>query len=232
MRWSEAEVETILEQMRAGASVMSGGSRCHTTYFHRAGEWFYEDFDEGSTHEGSTSEAAMRERIASEPELFRGVLSGLHWRRFTAAYLAGELEPAREHLRVARSYGDDDKGKIFAALLAWPATPPAQEVVAAIRSNLSGFTAYHVYMGATGWDRRPEAAAGGIAFADLLIAMVGETTGCNALRSTFHEQAKDLAAAERDLALELERCVPDKWPFAHVEKSLERVRQARALERA
>lgn len=207
MAWSEAEIEQILDMMRAGATVQTGGSRCHSTYFYREGSWGYESFDEGYTREGPTSEAAMRERIDQEPELFRGVLVAPLRRRFTAAFLAGDREAARERLREQLELDRDplDQGRILAAVLAWPEVEPSDELVALIRSKLSGFTAYHVFMGATGWDRSAAAAAKGIEFAEQLIAMVGEVTGTLYLRSAFHEQAGDLAAAERDMLDELER---------------------------
>ena len=229
MSWSETQVEAILEQMRAGATVQTGGSRCHTTYFHREGAWGREDFDEGSTTEGPTSEAAIRGLIAREPELFREVLAAPRWRRFSAAFLAGEREAAREALRWALEYGDSrGHGKLLEAVLAWPETAPSGEVVQLLRAELSGLTAYHVFMGAVGWDRSPGAGVKGVAFADQLLAMVGEAIGVHYLRAKFHEQAGDFAAAERDMVEELARLPADDWHRKHFQQQLDRLRSRSA----
>lgn len=225
MRWSEAEVETILEQMRAGATVQSGGGRCHRIYSYRDGRWGYEDFDEGYTTESGTDEEGIRSLIAREPQLFRELLVAPHWQRFSAAFLAGERDLARELLRAALAYGDhQDQGKVLDAVLAWPETAPSGEVVGIIRSKLSSFTAYHVFMSAAGWDGSPAVAIKGIAFADQLIAMVGESLGCHYLRSAFHEQAGDLAAAERDMLAELSRTPAKDWHHGPFQEGVERLR--------
>lgn len=225
MSWSQAEVEAIVEQMRLGATAQSGGSRCHTTHAFSEGQWVCEAFDEGSTHTYASSEAQIRSLIASEPELFRHILQAMPWRRFSAAYLAGDRELARAHLREALVYGDGlGHGVILDAMLAWPETAPSEPVVELMRENLRGFTAYHVFMGAIGWDRSPERAGNGLAFVDQLVEMVGEAVGCHYLRACFHEQGGDLVAAERELLRELER-LPDGHSNRSIyEQSLARVR--------
>lgn len=231
MTWSEAEVETILALMRAGATVMTGGSRCHTTYGYRDGQWVYEDFDEGSTHEGPSSEAQVRGLIAREPQLFAPTLAAPHRRRFTAAFLADDVPAAREALRSALAYGDVlGEGAILEAVLAWPAAAPSGEVAALIRDKLRDFTAYHVFMGAVGWDRSPAVAVKGVELVDRLIAMVGEAPGCFRVRAAFHEQAGDLAAAERDTQAELGRTPEDDWRRSGYQEQLERLRRRMAAE--
>jgi hypothetical protein len=153
MSWSEAEVAAILEQMRAGATVQSGGGRCHRTYSYRDGTWGYEDFDEGYTAEGATDEEGIRSLIAREPQLFRELLVAPHWRRFS-----------------------------------------------------------------------PAVGIQGVAFADQLMAMAGETRGGHYLRAAFHEQAGDLAAAERDMLAELERVPAKDWHRTPFQQELERLR--------
>ena len=224
--WSEAEVEEILEQMRAGATAQAGGSRCHTTYLYRDGAWAEEDFDEGHTTVSPTSEAAIRALIARDPELFRDVLAAPRRRRFSAAFLAGDREAARRALREAMEYGDPaGNGKLMEAALAWPETPPTEEIVRLFRESLRGLTAYHVFMGAAGWDRSPATGAKGVAFADQLRAMVGDVVGLRYLRATFHEQAGDLAAAERDLHEEVARLPEGDWQRPTFQQQLDRVRR-------
>jgi hypothetical protein len=225
MSWSDAEVELILEQMRLGETAQSGGSRCHTTYFFRAGQWRCEAFDEGHTDEYGSSEADIRGLIAREPELFRPMLRAVPWRRFSAAFLAGERADARARLRDAIVYGDPfDHAVVLDAVLQWPEVSPSEEVVALIREKLRDFTAYHVFMDAIGWDRSPETAEKGLAFVDDVVAMVGEAMGCHYLRSAFHEQAGDLEAAEREMVRELELCPRDASNRSSYEDSLARIR--------
>jgi len=89
MSFSEAEIETILDELRRGATVQSGGSRCHTTWFYRDGAWGWEDFDEGYTEEHPTDEATIRRLIATEPGLFEPVLAVPHRKRFSTAFSRG-----------------------------------------------------------------------------------------------------------------------------------------------
>jgi hypothetical protein len=216
MSWSQAEVEAILAQMQLGATAQSGGSRCHTTYGHRDGQWVCEAFDEGHTDLYASSEAQIRSFIESEPELFRHILRAVPWQRFSAAYLAGEREAARAHLREAVAYGDGfEHGAVLDAMLGWPETPPSDQLVELMREKLRDFTAYHVFMDAIGWDRSPALAEKGLAFVDQLVEMVGETIGCHYLRAAFHEQHGDLDAAERELLRELERL-----PEGHTSRSI------------
>lgn len=225
MSWSALEVEAILQELRAGATVQIGGSRCHTVYAYRDGAWVQEDFDEGYVEVRPSSDAAIRERIAGQPEEFAEVLAAPGWRRFSAAFLAGEREVAREALRSVTAYGCRVKeGQILDAVLAWPEAAPSEEVVQLVRRELDGLTAYHVFMGATGWDRSPACGVKGVAFANQLLAMVGPTPGFYYLRATFHEQAGDQAAAERDIREELAQLPPQHWRREPLEQQLQRVR--------
>lgn len=228
--WSEPDVETILALMRDGATVMSGGSRCHTTYGYSDGRWFEEAFDEGYTSESPSSEAQVRALIAREPELFAAILAAPHRQRFTAAFLAGDVPTARQALRAAMVYGDElREGAILDAMLAWPEAAPSEEIAAIVRDKLRDFTAYHVLMGAMGWDRSPARAAQGIEHVDRLIAMVGDVPGCLRVRAAFHEQSGDLAAAERDLQTELDRTPQGDWRQRSYEEQLGDLRRRRGV---
>lgn len=226
MTWSEAEVEAILERMRGGATVMTGGSRCHTTYGHRDGAWFQEDFDEGYTQEGPSSEAVIRGLITREPQLFASILAAPHRQRLAAAMVAGDVPAARAALRAALAYGDGlGEGVILEAVLTWPQATPSEGVAALIREKLLDFTAYHVFMGAVGWDRSPAIAAQGVTFVDRLVAMVGEAPGCFRVRASFHELAGDLEAAVRDTQAELDRTPTSDWRHQGYQEQLERLRR-------
>lgn len=222
--WSEAETETILSQMRAGAGVTIGGSRCHTTYFFRDGAWGYEVFDEGDTRPGGMSEAEIRALIRRDPESFRGILHEGPFRRFGAAYLAGDVEQARTELRAAAHYIDSDgRTALWEAILDWPGKAPAPEVAALLRARIEGLTAWHLFMDATGWERTPENGARGLEFADLLVAMVGPAPGIHWLRSSFHQLRGDLDAARREMRAEIEGLPASSWLRGHCETMLERL---------
>lgn len=225
MSWSPSEVEVILAQMRAGETAQTGGSRCHTTYGHRDGQWIYEAFDEGHVDVYASSEAQIRSLIASEPELFRHILRAVPWRQFSAAFLAGDREAARAHLHEALAYGDGfGHGAILDAMLVWPETAASEQIIELLREKLRDFTAYHVFMDAIGWDRSPERASKGLMFVDQVVAMVGEAIGCHYLRASFHEQHGDLGDAERELSLEIERLPEGHSNRSTYEQMLARVR--------
>lgn len=113
---------------------------------------------------------------------------------------------------------------MLAAILAWPESTPSDAIVQLLRAKLHDLTAYHVFMGAVGWDRSPAVGAKGVEFADRIIAMIGDAPGGWYLRATFHEQAGDLAAAERDMATELEHTPAGDWHQGVFQEQLERLR--------
>ena len=144
---SEADIQTILGEMRRGESVTIGCSRCHTVYLYRHDGFIAEDFDEGATEERPSSEGTIRELIAAHPESFLDILCKPHWRRLAQAFLRGDRQEARLHLRAVMEWGDTyrDEAALDAAL-AWPEEKPSPEVAKKIAGELSGFTAYHVFM--------------------------------------------------------------------------------------
>ena len=223
MAWSPAEVEEIIELMRAGAGVMTGGSRCHSSYYFRDGAWRREDFDEGHTQEVEIAEATIRAMIVDDPQRFAGVLQAPRWEAFSAAYLAGAPE-ARPLLHAALVYGDQfEHGKILDAVLAGPDEPLEPAVAELIRKEIRGYTAYHCFMGAALWDRSPAVARFGVAFVDRLRELVGDAPGVFTLRASFLEQAEQPEAAIAELERELGQ-TPDGPGRASVEARLARLR--------
>ncbi len=202
--WSDAETETILAAMRAGAGVMSGGSRSHSTYRVHAGAWIREDFDEGYETTHPSSELEVRRMIVDDPELFRGILHAQPWSRFVSAFVADDWAAARVALAEASVYRDPEQRRaIWAAYFDWPTRAPSPEVVAALEQLLVGYTAWHLFMDATGWARTPDNGARGLAFADRVAAMIGEAPGLHYLRANFHELRGDRDAQRRALAAEV-----------------------------
>lgn len=217
--------EEVLAEMRAGASIMTGGSRCHTTYFHRAGEWWIEHFDEGAVEEVTTREATIRDVIELYPDKARVIIRKARWRPFSEAFLAGG-DPTRalELLSESRRFGQAFRhAEILEAFLRFPSELDP-ELADHIRSELRGFTAYHCFMEAACWDRSPEAGRKGVLFVDRLIEMVGVCPGCFKVRASFHEQAGDHAAAVQDLERELAQTERETWNHEFLTGLLARAR--------
>lgn len=208
----KVELSEVLAEMRAGASIMSGGSRCHTTYFFRDGAWRVEHFDEGHVEEDTIAEDSIREVIKLYPDKARAIIRRARWRPFSEAFLAGG-DPTRalELLEASRAYGQRFRyAEILEAFLRFP-TDLDPELADHIRSELRGFTAYHVFMEAASWDRSPETGRKGVLFVDRLIEMVGVCPGCFKVRASFHQQAEDHAAAVADLERELAQTESSGW---------------------
>jgi hypothetical protein len=210
-------VREVLAEMRAGASIMTGGSRCHTTYFFRDGSWWVEHFDEGHVEEAKTSEAVIRERIAGYPDKARAIIRQARWRPFSEAFLrGGDPTRALELLEESRRFGERfHHAEILEAFLRFPPRlDPKLKTL--IRSELKGFTAYHTFMEGAGWDRSPETGRKGVLYVDRLIEMVGVCPGCFKVRASFHQQAEDHDAAVADLERELAQTKPGGWDHEYL----------------
>jgi len=205
-------VREVLAEMRAGATIRVGGSRCHATYFFRQGGWWLEDFDEGHVREFPLEESTIRELIAREKDAAREIIRQARWRPFSEAFLAGgDPTPALRLLEESRRFGERfHHAEILEAFLRFPPRLD-RRVAKVIRAELKGFTAYHTFMEAARWDRSPEVGRKGVLFVDRLIAMVGVCPGCFRVRCSFHEQAGDLEAALADAERELAQTRPKTW---------------------
>ena len=229
MRFSRPEVTEILRRIGDGASVTIGGSRAHQSWTCQDGAWVCESFDEGYVEVHPSSREEVRKLIRRRPDAFKGVLKAPRWARFSAAFLQGDAALALEHLAQALRYGDSlEQGKLLRAFLWFPTRKPTAAVRGIGRSKLRGYTAYHVFMDAAGWDRSPEVGRKGVLFVDRLIDMVGDTEGALKVRASFHEQAGDLASALRDHEHELARAKPGTFDHELLTSQVERLRAVTA----
>lgn len=221
----------VLAEMRAGATIRLGCSRSHATYSFHDGGWWYEDFDEGHVEEHPIEEAYIRELIRREKDQAREIIRRARWRPFSAAFLrGGDPRRALELLEASRRFGERlRQSDILEAFLRFPDTLDP-EVEALIKSELEGFTAFHVFMDAAGWDRSPETSRKGVLYVDRLIAMVGPCPGCYRVRAAFHNQAGDFAPAVADTERELARTPAGTWRHEQLSEYLAtlRARLARA----
>lgn len=142
------EVDRIVAGVRAGAEVMIGVSRSHTTYRGKDGAIVAEDFDEGATQESPCSEDTLRRVIADEPESFLEVLRAPLRTNLRNALLSNTN--ANEALGALLSYGEClHEVELLEAVL--EGTPPPIE-------GKTGLDVYHAIMGAIGYQTKSVAA--------------------------------------------------------------------------
>jgi hypothetical protein len=191
MEVSEAELQQVLQSMRAGGTIQVGGSRAHSTLGIDREGWYWEHFDEGRVERSPASEADLRKLAASDPTAMTPLLRQPHWNGFRQALADNDTELACKHLGRWLQYGDPfDHGKIWLAILDWPARVPGDEIVRLIREKIRDYTAYHLYMDAHGWRKGAEASASALAFLAQLLAMVdGEAENIERLREGFERLA-------------------------------------------
>ncbi len=170
----EDDIERVIAAVKAGATLQTPGSRCHSTLGWDAGGGYREDFDEGAVSRRSATEQDLRAHIATYPQTAIALLQRPLWRRFAAAFLAGDCDAARAALAAWLRYGDRfDAGRICFALLDWPAVAPTRETAAIIVGKLRDHTAWHLYMDLVDWRRDADAGRGGLDFIARLVAISG-----------------------------------------------------------
>ena len=183
-----SDIDDAVAAVRAGAQLMVGVSRCHTTYFSRDGVLVAEDFDEGATNESAIGEDALRSVIASEPERAMELLRFVPRRKLRDALLAGDRDRVRACLAALLTLGEAfvDTEPVEAAL-AWPEEPPSVEQRAALEQRIDGLAAYHVAMAPLGYERSPAAGRAGLRIFTALVEMLGEFPRLEEYRAAFVE---------------------------------------------
>ncbi len=184
---SEVEIQSVLAELRTGATLAVGGSRCHSVLGYGSEGWYWEDFDEGRVETRAASEEDVRELAGRDPKPLVAVLQAMHWRALAAAWLEARPEQARGHLANWRRYGDRwDWACILQVVLAWPQQAPTAVELEAIRNRIADQTVFQLWMALVDWRMDADTARAGLGFVDQLIAICGEcSSGAQALRTQF-----------------------------------------------
>jgi hypothetical protein len=211
------EIERVVAGVRAGAEVMIGVSRSHTTYRGKDGAIVAEDFDEGMTEEHACSEETLRRLIADEPESFLEVLR----------------IPLRAKLREALLANDDGAIEALHALLSYGECLHEVEILEAALEGTSppidgktGLDAYHAIMGALGYGTT------GAAAGEFGLRVFASLEGTNMprlrrYRAAFRTMTGDHAGALDDLLWEQSRMPKDDPDAESLHREIEAARATR-----
>jgi hypothetical protein len=172
---SDEHLHEALALLRAqGATFMTGGSRCHTTWgYDLASGWYNDQFDEGYEERHSASQASVEATLRGEPESARQLLYRAARKPGIAALLADDAQGVLDSIEKASTYGGvnlDDR--LLRAMLRGDALAPDER--AALQSHVAGHTFWHFWMNATGWAKTPENGRRGIEMLDRALALLGE----------------------------------------------------------
>lgn len=225
----ETLIERVMEAMRLrGATLFSGGSRCHSTEGWMNGAWGREDFDEGHISHTTLSEDAIRRSIRDDPARSRAVLYADARRAAVEAMLRDDTDGVVAGIRAAGQFdtiSEDDR-----LLLALYSGQVGESEQAALRDKLAGHTLWHLFMNLTAWARTPENGRRGLAFLERAVALVGppEPFHTAAQRASFYDLIGD-AQSQID-ALRAALTHPDATLAQRVETLLRIARiQAKSL---
>lgn len=189
-------IDEILGALRAGATLCTPGSRCHSTWGLRDGQWYREDFDEGAIDGRTVSEADVRELLARQPAVGVTLLRQRRWNALRESVQARDVASALAALAAWRELGGGvDRTRVVAAWLSPTAAiedPPTRE---ALRQVFSDGTLFHLFMDLHGWPQGPGSAARCLAFVDGLMARLGEEVPD---RTHLRQRLRERMATERD----------------------------------
>lgn len=207
------EVDRIVAGIRAGVTVMVGGSRCHTTYrVGEGGELVAEDSDDGFTENKPCPESTLRQVILHNRESFLEVLREPLRVRLRDCLLDSTREAARACLGELVAFGDClARTELLEAVLAWPEDKPTPDALARMTEGTTGLDLHHSVMSALGYGAA-SAAAGqlGLRFFSAVAEILGHERmpRFRRYRAGFRAMAEDLAGALDDL----------EWEAAHPSK--------------
>lgn len=168
-------IDEIILALRAGATLSTPGSRCHSTWGLQDGQWYREDFDEGAVSTQSASENEVRELLAIQPAVGVDLLRQRRWTALREALEANEVAEALAALAAWRAFGGGvDRAQVIAAWLSPAAAIEDAPTRAALRQMFADGTLFHLFMDLHGWPQSPGSAARCLAFVDGLMARLGE----------------------------------------------------------
>ncbi len=200
----ESLIELTMEAMRLrGATLYSGGSRCHTTEGWRDGGWYREVFDEGYVDVTLLTEADIRRRLRAEPANVRAILYADARRAAVDAMLRDDLDGVVTGIREAGKFAEiNANDRLILAICRGTLEQDEKDM---LRKEMAGHTLWHLFMNLTGWTRTPENGRRGLAFLERSLALIGPPEPFCAAhqRASFHGLIGDLegelAAFERGL---------------------------------
>jgi len=165
-------IDLTIESMRLrGATLFSGGSRCHTTVGWRDGGWYQEHFDEGYVDVTPLTEAEIRRRLESEPAKVRALLYGDARRVAVEAMLRDDLEGVVRGIHAAGKFAEiNENDRLILAIFKGELGQGDKD---ALRQHIAGHTFWHLFMGITGWTRTPENGRRGLGFLERSLGLIG-----------------------------------------------------------
>jgi hypothetical protein len=192
---TEEEVREIVAAVRAGATLSTPGSRCHSTWGFHDGQWYREDFDEGAVSTSSASETSVLALLAERPDVGIDLLRSRRWSTLRTALAAADREGALAALGAWSRYGGGiDTVRVANAWLSSAASIEDEPTRSALRSMFRDGTLFHLYMDLHGWPKAAGTAARCLAFVDVLMARLGQDVpDTTALR----QRLQDRIAAEQ-----------------------------------
>lgn len=187
------DVSEILAALRAGASISTPGSRCHSSFGFADGGWYREDFDEGATVLRSIDEAAVRSQLADTPEIGRELLRRRRWQQVRAAVATGDHAAAAVALDAWRSHGGEEAtALIVTAALRTDEAPLDTATATAVRQRFADGTLLHVFGELHGWPNDAAGATRCLAFIDALLRRLGEPADDRSgLRARLQQRMND-----------------------------------------
>jgi hypothetical protein len=197
-------IALTMEAMRLrGATLFSGGSRCHTTEGWRDGGWYREGFDEGYVDVTPLTEEDIRRRLRAEPAKVRALLYADARRVAVEAMLRDDLDGVVAGIQEAGKFAEiNANDRLILGVCRGELTQGEKD---ALRKEIAAHTLWHLFMNLTGWTRTPENGRRGLAFLERSLALIGPPEPFCAAhqRASFHgligDAEGELAALERGL---------------------------------
>jgi hypothetical protein len=215
---SPEHLDAVIDAMRQHlGGIMIGGSRCHTVFAHSAETgWFREDFDEGHEERHAMTEAQVREGIRDQGQTGRALLYSIARKPGVEAMLRDDTPAVLAAIEAACAFQPiTENDALLRAVLLGAGPDCDASHLDALRSQIEGFTLWHVFMNATGWTRTPENGQRALRFLDRVLALIGPPRPIytDRLLASFAELAGDvpttIAALQRSIL------IPPRYEHEH-----------------
>ncbi|WP_159040186.1 hypothetical protein [Streptomyces virginiae] len=202
--FNEDRIIQILEEMTLnGGELTIGSYRSHISYRWEDGTWVFEEFDEGFSQTGATSEAAVRDAIQAHPNESGRLVHAIHLRECALAWAAEDWAAAFDAATLATENSPADSfeqacGRLLRAVAGFPQHDLRPDTLAAI--TRAGYGVNHAIYNLFPNEISPRVARIGIAYVQKLIEITETqtdelTVSLRAFQQML-ENAKDREAAE------------------------------------